>query len=130
MESVDPALGRRLPLAVVTFGSMTNSQRPRLVHDIVRVLVDRGFRVLVLAGSVLTAYVGIVGLVRRMALDRCLPDFFLSTNALRGTPHWIILAFFAVSASLVLALERRSRGVQAAVVHARTANLICSALLA
>jgi len=50
MESVDPALGRRLPLAVVTFGSMTNSQRPRLVHDIVRVLVDRGFRVLVLAG--------------------------------------------------------------------------------
>jgi amino acid transporter len=51
--------------------------------------------VIVLAGSVLTAYVGIVGLVRRMSLDRCLPAFLLQKNSLRGTQHWIILGFFA-----------------------------------
>jgi hypothetical protein len=50
MDRPDPELRRRLPLAVVTFGSMTNSQRPRLVRDIVRVLYERGMRVLVLAG--------------------------------------------------------------------------------
>eukprot|EP01118_Nematostelium_gracile_P019976 TRINITY_DN9502_c0_g1_i1.p1 TRINITY_DN9502_c0_g1~~TRINITY_DN9502_c0_g1_i1.p1 ORF type:complete len:373 (+),score=86.85 TRINITY_DN9502_c0_g1_i1:90-1208(+) len=31
--------------------------------------------VMVLSGAVLTAYVGVVGLVRRMAIDRCLPQF-------------------------------------------------------
>ena len=61
--------------------------------------------VIVLAGSVLTAYVGIVGLVRRMALDRCLPAFLLHTNALRGTQHWIILGFFGICTSLLLALN-------------------------
>jgi amino acid transporter len=35
---------------------------------------------LVLSGGVLTSYVGVVGLVRRMALDRCLPNFLLQTN--------------------------------------------------
>ena len=29
---------------------------------------------LVLAGAVLTAYVGVTGLVRRLAFDRCLPQ--------------------------------------------------------
>ncbi len=61
--------------------------------------------VIVLAGSVLTAYVGIVGLVRRMALDRCLPGFLLQLNALRSTPHWIILGFFGVASSLLLLLN-------------------------
>ncbi|MEP7271935.1 MAG: APC family permease, partial [Acidobacteriota bacterium] len=32
---------------------------------------------LVLSGAVLTSYVGVTGLVRRMALDRCLPQFLL-----------------------------------------------------
>ena len=60
---------------------------------------------LVLAGSVLTAYVGIGGLVRRMALDRCLPDALLARNSCRGTYTWVILGFFAVSSSLVFALN-------------------------
>lgn len=33
--------------------------------------------VLVLSGAVLTSFVGMNGLVRRMALDRCLPQFLL-----------------------------------------------------
>ena len=60
---------------------------------------------IVLAGSVLTAYVGIGGLIQRMAQDRCLPSFILAKNSLRGTNHWIILGFFAVAASLVIALD-------------------------
>ena len=55
---------------------------------------------LVLSGAVLTSYVGVTGLIRRMALDRCLPQFFLQENSLRHTNHWIIIGFFLVTASL------------------------------
>jgi amino acid transporter len=59
--------------------------------------------VLVLSGAVLTSYVGVTGLVRRMALDRCLPQFLLTENKLRRTNHWIILGFFALSCAVLLA---------------------------
>ncbi|CAN0154970.1 unnamed protein product, partial [Phaeothamnion confervicola] len=55
----------------------------------------------VLSGAVLTAYVGITGLIRRMAKDRCLPQFLLSTNRWRGTNHNIIFGFFALATSQV-----------------------------
>ena len=55
---------------------------------------------LVLSGAVLTSYVGVTGLIRRMALDRCLPQFFLQENSLRHTNHWIIIGFFFITASL------------------------------
>ena len=58
--------------------------------------------VLVLSGAVLTSYVGVTGLIRRMSLDRCLPQVLLAENALRGTNHWIILSFFAVCCSIML----------------------------
>ena len=57
--------------------------------------------VLVLSGAVLTSYVGVTGLVRRMALDRCLPQFLLRENRRRRTPHWIILGFFALCCSIL-----------------------------
>jgi len=60
---------------------------------------------LVLAGGVLTCYVGVVGLVQRMAGDNCLPAFFSHTNAWRGTPHITILAFFATCSSMCIVLE-------------------------
>jgi amino acid transporter len=44
-------------------------------------------------GAVLTAFIGVNGLVRRLALDRSLPAFLLETNSLRGTNHWIALMF-------------------------------------
>ncbi len=56
--------------------------------------------VLVLSGAVLTSYVGVTGLVRRMSLDRCLPQFLLRENKWRKTNHWIILGFFAVCVSI------------------------------
>jgi amino acid transporter len=57
--------------------------------------------VLVLSGAVLTSFVGVTGLVRRMALDRCLPQFLLRENRWRGTPHWILLGFFALCVSIL-----------------------------
>lgn len=57
--------------------------------------------VLVLSGAVLTSFVGVNGLVRRMTLDRCLPQFLLKTNR-RGTTHRIIITFFALSVSVLL----------------------------
>lgn len=61
--------------------------------------------VLVLSGAVLTSYVGVTGLVRRMALDRCLPRGLLHENKFRRTPHWIPISFFLVCVS-ILAITR------------------------
>ena len=61
--------------------------------------------VLVLAGAVLTSYVGVTGLVRRMSLDRCLPQLLLRENKWRKTNHWIILSFFALCASIMFITE-------------------------
>ena len=58
--------------------------------------------VLVLSGAVLTSFVGVTGLMRRMALDRCLPQFFLKTNQSRGTNHFILVAFFLVCVTILL----------------------------
>ncbi|CAN0118008.1 unnamed protein product [Scytosiphon promiscuus] len=59
----------------------------------------------VLSGAVLTAYVGISGLLARMAKDRCLPQFILRKNKWRGTHHYIIFGFFLLATSQVLILE-------------------------
>jgi amino acid transporter len=56
---------------------------------------------LVLSGAVLTSYVGVTGLVRRMTLDRVLPQFLLKRNR-RGTTHRIIVGFFLLSVSVLL----------------------------
>jgi len=58
--------------------------------------------VLVLSGAVLTSYVGVTGLVRRLALDRVLFQFLLRENQLRHTNHYIIIGFFFIASSLFL----------------------------
>ncbi|KAG5191738.1 amino acid permease-domain-containing protein [Tribonema minus] len=60
---------------------------------------------IVLSGAVLTAYVGITGLIRRMAMDRCLPQFLLRTNEWRGTNHFIIFGFFVLATTQVYLLR-------------------------
>jgi len=57
---------------------------------------------LVLSGAVLTSFVGVTGLVRRMSLDRCLPQFLLAQNRWRQTNHWILFSFFVLCASILL----------------------------
>lgn len=60
---------------------------------------------LVLSGAVLTSYVGVTGLVRRMSLDRCLPQFLLRENRARGTPHYITLSFLLLCVSILVITE-------------------------
>lgn len=57
--------------------------------------------VLVLSGAVLTSYVGVIGLVKRMSLDRCLPQILLSENKARKTNHWIVLSFLFICVSVL-----------------------------
>lgn len=56
---------------------------------------------LVLSGAVLTAYVGVSGLLERMTLDRILPNFLLKKNK-RGASHRIIIMFFLLGTSILL----------------------------
>lgn len=60
---------------------------------------------LVLAGAVLTAYVGITGMHRRLALDRIMPHFFLTVNDWRKSNHWIIILFCVLTCSLRFAVS-------------------------
>ena len=61
------------------------------------VVIDAG---LVLSGAVLTSFIGITGLVHRMTLDQCFPQFLLKTNR-RGSYHRIILAFLFLCVSIL-----------------------------
>jgi len=56
--------------------------------------------VLVLSGAVLTSYVGVGGLIKRMALDRILPQFTLKENK-RGTAYRILIIFFLLCLSVL-----------------------------
>lgn len=56
---------------------------------------------LVLSGAVLTSFVGVGGLMKRMALDRILPKFLLKTNR-KGSNYLIFTAFFALCVSILL----------------------------
>lgn len=59
----------------------------------------------VLSGAVLTAYVGVNGLIRRLASDRVLPAFLLDVNPWRQTNHFIIIGYFFIGSSLVVILQ-------------------------
>lgn len=58
--------------------------------------------VLVLCGAVLTAFVGVGGLVNRMTLDRVLPNYFLKTNK-RGAHYRISVGFLILCVSILFA---------------------------
>ncbi|RKP09267.1 amino acid permease-domain-containing protein [Thamnocephalis sphaerospora] len=56
--------------------------------------------VVVLCAGVLTSFVGVSGLIERMAGDNILPRFLLSRNRFTNSPHWIIASFLVVCISL------------------------------
>lgn len=56
--------------------------------------------VLVLSGAVLTSFVGVSGLIRRMTLDRILPQFLLKENR-RGSSYRILIVFYLLCASVL-----------------------------
>jgi amino acid transporter len=55
---------------------------------------------LVLSGAVLTSYVGVSGLVHRMTLDQCLPQFLLKATRRDSYPV-IVLAFMTLCISIL-----------------------------
>lgn len=57
--------------------------------------------VLVLSGAVLTSFVGVSGLMKRMALDRILPQFFLKENR-RQSNYRILIGFFVLCFSILV----------------------------
>ncbi|NVO30994.1 APC family permease [Hymenobacter lapidiphilus] len=56
--------------------------------------------VAVLSGAVLTSFVGVSGLMKRMALDRILPQFFLKENK-RQSNYVILITFFLLCMSVL-----------------------------
>ncbi len=98
-----------LALGVLPIPEITDeARRDFLLASMGEVSGGRGLQImiavdaaLVLCGAVLTSFIGVGGLVRRMALDRCLPQFLLLTNR-RGTSHLIFLLFFGLCASILL----------------------------
>ena len=57
--------------------------------------------VTVLSGAVLTSFVGVNGLIKRMTLDRILPNYFLKENK-RGSTYRILILFFLLCCSVLL----------------------------
>ncbi|HEX5025902.1 MAG TPA: APC family permease [Agriterribacter sp.] len=56
--------------------------------------------VLVLSGALLTSYIGVNGLIKRMTLDRILPQFLLKENK-RGSSPRILILFFLLCISVL-----------------------------
>jgi len=67
---------------------------------------------IVLSGAVLTGYVGIIGLVSRMSLDRCLPMFLVKENPWRKTSHFIIIGFFVITSYLYIIVDGESKSLE------------------
>ena len=59
---------------------------------------------LVLSGAVLTSFVGVGGLMKRMALDRILPEILLKRTK-SGTNYIIYIVFFILCVSILLITE-------------------------
>jgi amino acid transporter len=91
-----------LPLAEIV------GHKYSLLSEMAHLMAGQTFKViivldatLVLSGAVLTSYVGVTGLVHRMALDQVLPQFFLKKSR-RNTSHRIIITFFLLCSSILL----------------------------
>jgi amino acid transporter len=56
---------------------------------------------MVLSGAVLTSFVGVNGLMKRMTLDRVLPQFLLK-NSTRSSAPWILVFFYLLCISILL----------------------------
>ncbi|MEI7653075.1 MAG: APC family permease [bacterium] len=86
-------------LADVSFtlgGDLMSEWGPVIMRDIIA--IDA---LLVLSGAVLTAYVGVGGLIQRMALDGCLPNILTKKNS-KGSFPITVISFFLLCSSILL----------------------------
>lgn len=58
---------------------------------------------IVLCGAVITAIIGVSGLLKRLANDKVLPDFLATMNS-RGSAYYSIISFIILCISLFLAI--------------------------
>ena len=100
-------------IALVVVNSMPYAEivaaKDFLLSDAARVIGGELYRYvivadafLVLSGAVLTSFVGVSGLLSRMAGDSCLPSFLGVINK-KGSYPRIILLFFALCSSILVA---------------------------
>jgi hypothetical protein len=96
-----------LALSMIPIGSIGIHQEALLAHMgekaggywmLILISIDAA---LVLSGAVLTSFVGVGGLLERMALDRILPNFMLKKNN-RGSTYIIQIFFFFLCVSILL----------------------------
>ncbi len=99
-----------LALAILPIDTVVSNQESLLSHMgniaggnwlSLLVAVDAA---LVLSGAVLTSFVGVGGLMERMALDRILPKFMMKKNK-RGSSYIIFIFFFILCTSILLVTE-------------------------
>ncbi len=94
-------------LNVLPFDVIVNS-KDFLLADVAHVMGGNIFQYivvidafLVLAGAVLTAFVGVSGLIFRMTTDGCFPNFISKENS-KGSYPYIIGGFFLLCTSILL----------------------------
>ncbi len=99
-----------IALSVLPFHAILAS-RDFLLSDAAHVLGGAWFQTLVvidavavLAGAVLTAFVGVSGLIFRMTTDGCFPDALAKENK-NGSYPYIVIAFFLLCSSILLATK-------------------------
>jgi amino acid transporter len=84
-----------------------NSSRDFLLADTAKVLGGITLShlvaldaVLVLSGAILASFIGVSGLLYRMAADGCLPNYF-TTRSKQGSYPKIVIAFFLICSSIL-----------------------------
>lgn len=94
-------------LNVLPFNAIVAS-KDFILSDVARVMGGPIFQsivvvdaFLVLAGAVLTAFVGVSGLIYRMTTDGCFPNFLTHENS-RGSYTYIIIGFFLLCTSILV----------------------------
>lgn len=99
-------------ISLVTLNSMPLgaiiSAKDFLLADAAKVIGGTAFQYivvidafLVLSGAVLTAFVGVSGLIYRMSADACLPEFLTKQNE-KGSYPRIVITFFLLCSSILL----------------------------
>ncbi|MFV0605302.1 MAG: APC family permease [Niabella sp.] len=96
-----------LAIGVMPIGEVESHQNSLLSYmasltggDVLTTIVSIN-AVTVLSGAVLTSFVGVNGLIKRMTLDRILPQYLLKENK-RGSSFRILIAFFILCVSVLL----------------------------
>lgn len=99
-------------IALAILGTMSHPaiemSKEFILSDAAKILAGNTFQImvvidafLVLAGAVLTSYIGVGGLIYRMASDGCLPNFLTKKNGSGSYPR-IVITFFALCTSILV----------------------------